>query len=319
MRKPIAHRLFFGCVLLAVSLSGFVAEAKAKTKIPEAALETPVWFMQGSSHGLFESQPGRLKLSDSTLTIPFSQRLFGAAYYKHQHSLIAVAKDGTVILFQSKNGRFREHKSFKPKFQARTLSVSFTRVPGLAYIHFLNVRRWAELHPKPRKSKGKPGELEPYVKSIQFSPYNSQRLTLLDNSQPWFAMPVGDGDEKLVGGCYKSGGRYVKISFGANRWLKFQLSAPLDGPINSGSHGQLRQAIFAFPKKGLLAITRDAWVLLDFKGRLKHSYPTKNIKYASWDSPTLVNGKLYVHLNMGPRSQHYRLGDTNNRMIETKE
>lgn len=311
MKRPLVTAIYIW-LLHASCLLG----AHAAPNNPAVKLETPAWLMKKEA-GLSRTRAGRFVYKSQTLPpVSIQGHLYGAAYYPRCKMLLTVTKEGSVRCYAIKNQSFTQLGGFKPSCPARTFSVRFSRVPGLAYLQVIDIKLDTALHRKP--ASGKDQKFQPYLKSYQHYPSKYYRLALISSAKPWHGIPVTNSDEHVLGGGYTNVGRQIHLSLPHNRTLTLDIlrREKLAAPSRSGPYDELAQSVYLFPGRGITCLTTNGWALYDWRGRLRRWFFRKRAESDWWSDPVYKNGSFFVERRTGPGGDWYRMDVKSGRLVK---
>ena len=267
-------------VLFIVLCASCVAE-DAKDALPE--FPAPVCLgdrLRQTKAGFF--------LDEKVLAInPTPELQASAAYYEKDGMLVTVSSNVTIRLYETKDGKIVE-KSLQEGSPTTSLNrVNFTRVPGLAYVEWTDLKIQAELKENPMR---------------QLSPKGFARIALTDVAKKFGALRSNPGDE-LFSVCYLlTDALAVPLSLKEGNWTKLELVEKLRQTEGSGG-----PCIFVFEKKGLVCQTEKGWSLNALNGKLVKHFPAESVNAVWWEAPTLEVKGFVVHARFGPNFKDYLL------------
>lgn len=303
------HRLqvfLIGCAALFFA-SGSYAREEHKPLPPR-----PFYFVQDSkgqnhSFGLRAAEDGRLTLEDgsgrSLEMVPDPKRLFGAAFYQDENSLVAIETDGTVLWYGEESGIFQLKNKRSVEYPASVLNVFFTRVPGLVYLLLEDTQEADRLRNSPEQS---------YADRYG-------RITLQTSAEGWHAIPAEELTPSFLTGCYTMAGKKVTVSLREDERIELSLPEPLDEPFRSGPYDPLAEAIFVFPKEGIVCKTQKGWSLHRMDGSLVKWFSAEGIEAFWWEEPTVKEGSFFIHSRTGYGGGTFKLDADSGTLIRTED
>jgi hypothetical protein len=300
--RPLLFRLLLlpALVLCLAGLPDAMAQAAGADKLPDFPFPGTLGErLKQTSEGFF-FDGARLPLD------PTPAMQAAAAYYARDGILVSVSRGAEAVLYSKSNGKLLERARQSAGPEAALRMVHFTRVPGLLYLFWTDMKKAAELR------KGNVARQE--------YPDRFSRVALTEIAERFDAMPVS-GQRRENGaleGCYlKTQERIVPFSTRPGAWSRLELGEPLGKPFLSGPGDSLAQSIFFFGKNGILSRTREGWSLSSPAGKLRQHFSTSGIQAIWWRDPTREKRGFRVHAALGPATQTYLLDEKSARLVET--
>jgi len=178
---------------------------------------------------------------------PPSGKVYGAAFHSRCEILSMVETSGTVRVMRLRDKEFELIQMRSPLEHERPRSVRFSRLPGLMYINYFDLR-----------SKG-------WSVTVQLSPYRYQRIDLSNLFRLKIdGFPVSPSKENVsvLGGYLIDHGHSVYATLpadGGDDELELSFPSPLATSDRAQlSLGNLKQSMYFFPKRGFVSLTESS-------------------------------------------------------------
>lgn len=181
--------------------------------------------------------------------------------------------------YEKKDGKFVATKGCEGPANASLERVTFTRVPGLLYVYWLDTK----LHEEELK-----GELRQQV-----SARRNARVAVTNLAKGYERLELPGDSGEIANGCYRLTEELsVPFSTREGSWKKLELPEKL-------------RTIYVF-EKSIVCQTESGWSVNEPNGKLIKHFQAKGINAVWWDPPTFDEKGCILHARFGADAKDFR-------------